>query len=252
MTILSVSGKGGAGKTVLTALMLKVLLNRGKSNILVVDADPSTNLPETLGVEVERTVGDVVNVEFKGKVERDELPPEVDKKAFLEGLILQTLAEQPSFDLLAMGRLEGEGCYCLVNHLLTDIIDRLSGGYELVLMDMEAGLEHVSRRTDRDADIMLIVTDPSKMGFQAAMRIHEIAQKVHIKFRRMCLVGNMFPDDESLRLQLNTLGMEVVGIVPSDPNVASFNLQGKPLLDLPDDSPAVLAVEQIVDRLNLA
>jgi len=191
--VVAFTGKGGTGKTVLTALALKLLLKQGRKNLLIVDADPATNLPDVLGIKIDKTVG-MVATELKKKIgEADQIPPDIDKKSLLEGLILQTLVETPQFDLLAMGRTEGEGCYCLVNNLLTHIIDTLSKNYALTLMDMEAGLEHLSRRTDRDVDILIVVTDPSKMGIETARRIKELAKEVHIKFHKIYLVGNMIP-----------------------------------------------------------
>ncbi|MEM3596358.1 MAG: AAA family ATPase, partial [Candidatus Bathyarchaeia archaeon] len=156
--VISVSGKGGTGKTTITALILKSLIERGSKSILAVDADPATNLPDVLGVKIGRTVGMVVD-ELKRKIDRGEIPPTVTKKELLEGGINSVLVETERFDLLAMGRSEGEGCYCSVNYLLASIIDSISKNYDLTIMDMEAGLEHLSRRTDRDVDVMLVVTD---------------------------------------------------------------------------------------------
>lgn len=250
--VVAVAGKGGTGKTVLTALILKLLLKHNERKILVVDADPATNLPDVLGISLEKTVGMGAN-ELKKKIGSDEIPPGVDKKGLLEGLIMQTLVEAPAFDLLAMGRTEGEGCYCLVNTLLTDIIDTLSKNYDLTLMDNEAGLEHLSRRTDRDVDIMIVVTDPSKMGFETAKRVMDLAREVHIKFQKIYLVGNMFPagTEETLQKKAESLGIELGGIVPVDPNVSNFGIEGRPLLELPDDSPAVVAIEKILEKIGL-
>lgn len=250
--MVAIAGKGGTGKTVLTALTLKLLLKHNERRILVVDADPATNLPDVLGMSLESTVGISAN-ELKKKIGSDEIPPGVNKKGLLEGLIMQTLVEAQKFDLLAMGRTEGEGCYCLVNTLLTDIIDTLSKNYDLTLMDMEAGLEHLSRRTDRDVDIMIVITDPSKMGLETAKRIRDLAKEVHIRFQKIYLVGNMFPPgiEETLQKQAESLGIEFGGIVPVDPNVTNFGMAGKPLLELPDDSPAVMAVEKILEKIGL-
>jgi len=250
--VIAIAGKGGTGKTVLTALTLKLLLKHNGRKILVVDADPATNLPDVLGMSLEKTVGMGAN-ELKKKIGSDEIPPGVDKKGLLEGLIMQTLVEAPKFDLLAMGRTEGEGCYCLVNTLLTDIIDTLSKNYDLTLMDMEAGLEHLSRRTDRDVDLLIVITDPSKMGLETAKRIKDLAKEVHIKFQKIYLVGNMFPPglEETLPEQAESFGIELGGIIPVDPTVANFSMTGRPLLELPDDSPAVMAVEKILEKIGL-
>lgn len=250
--VISVTGKGGSGKTVLTALMLKLLLKHNGRRLLVVDADPSTNLPDALATPVGKTVG-MVATELRRKISGDEIPPEMDKKSLLEGLVLQVLMEKPEFDLLAMGRTEGEGCYCLVNNLLTEIIDTLSKNYDLTLMDMEAGLEHLSRRTARDVDIMFITTEPSRMGLQTAKRIRDLTEEVHVKCRKIYLVGNMFPPTayESLQKEAEALGIELIGVIPTDSNVADFNLAGKSLLALPDNSPAVMAVQRIMETAGL-
>jgi len=250
--VVSVSGKGGVGKTAVTALILKVLLERGERPILVVDADPATNLPDVLGVEVAKTVGDVAT-KLKRDIEADKLPPGVSKGDLLESWVFETLVEGDEFDLLAMGRTEGEGCYCFVNSLLTRILDKLTANYKITLMDMEAGLEHLSRRTDRDVDIMLIVTDPSKMGFETARRIRELAEEVHINVREMYLIGNMFPRglEGLVRRKALEIGLRYGGVIPQDPNIASFNLEGRPLLELPPDSPSVVAARKITEKVGL-
>ncbi len=247
--VVTVTGKGGTGKTTLVSLMLKLLLRNDGKKILVVDADPATNLPDVLDAPVAVTVG-MVATQLKKKIAGDEIPPDMDKKSLLEGLIMQVLVEKPQFDLLAMGRTEGEGCYCLLNNLLTDIIDTLAKNYDLVLIDMEAGLEHLSRRTARDVDVMFILTDPSKMGFQTVKRIRDLVNEVHIKFKKLYLVGNTFPESavEMLKEESENLGVELAGIIPADNNVVLYNIAGKSLLDLPNDSPAFTAVKRILDK----
>jgi len=250
--VVTVTGKGGAGKTVFTALMLKLLLERDGRKVLVVDADPATNLPDVLATPVTMTVG-MVATQLKKKIAGDEIPPEMDKKSLLEGLVMQVLVEKPEFDLLAMGRTEGEGCYCLVNNLLTEIIDTLSKNYDIVLMDMEAGLEHISRRTARDVNVMFVLTDPSKMGFQTARRIIGLANEVHIKFQKIYLVGNAFPENavEMLKEEAEKLGVELAGVIPVDRDVVLYNVAGNSLLNIPDDSPAVIAVREILKKVGL-
>ncbi len=153
-----------------------------------------------------------------------------------------------------MGRSEGEGCYCFVNNVLTHILDTLTKNYGVILMDMEAGLEHLSRRTDRDVDAMLVVTDPSRMGFETARRIKDLAEEVHIDVKKIYLVGNNFPQDmtDTLKKAADDIGVELAGSVPYDENVMSFNITGKPLLGIPDDSPAYRAVEHIAQKIGLS
>ena len=251
--VISVSGKGGTGKTTVTALLLKWLIQNTEKVALVVDADPATNLPDVLGVELRRTVGQS-SKELKDKIEAGTLSPTLSKKEVLEANVFQILVEEDRFDLLAMGRPEGEGCYCFVNNVLTRILDTLTRNYEVALLDMEAGLEHLSRRTDRDVDSMIVVTDPSRMGLETARRIKELVDEVHIDVKNIYLVGNRFTPDleELLRKSADDIGLEYGGIIPVDENVMAFNLTGKPLLDIPDDSPAYVAVGNLAKKLGLA
>ncbi len=251
--VVSVAGKGGVGKTTLVALLLKTLLDSNdRRDILLVDADPAANLPDVLGVKVEKTVGMVAN-ELKKKIEKGELPLGVSKRDLLEAWVYSTLIELDDFDMLVMGRTEGEGCYCYVNSVLTKILDTLLSNYDLILMDMEAGLEHLSRRTDKDVDIMIIVTDPSAMGFKTALRIKELAKEVHINIKEIYLVGNRFPDGMEDRLEkwASRIGLEAAGIIPYDPLVDEYNLEGIPLLKLPSESRAVSATMKIAEKIGL-
>lgn len=251
--VISVSGKGGTGKTTVTALLLKWLIQNTEKVSLVVDADPATNLPDVLGVELHRTVGQS-SKDLKDKIEAGTLSPTLSKKEVLEANVFQILVEEDRFDLLAMGRSEGEGCYCFVNNVLTRILDTLTRNYEVAFLDMEAGLEHLSRRTDRDVDSMIIVTDPSRMGLETARRIKELVDEVHIDVKHIYLVGNRFTPDleELLKKSADDIGLEYGGIIPVDENVMAFNLEGKPLLDIPDDSPAYEAVGNLAKKLGLA
>ncbi|KUO40755.1 MAG: ATP-binding protein [Hadesarchaea archaeon DG-33-1] len=250
--VLAVAGKGGVGKTTLTALSIKILTEAKRGNILAIDANPDSNLSNVLGISVTKTVGTVTG-ELRKSIEKGEIPAQMTKKDILEYRIFDILQETPSFDILVMGRSEGEGCYCLVNKLLRDIVDTLSKNYDLTVMDMEAGLEHLSRRTDRDVDVMIVVTDPSVLGIQTARRIKELAAEVHIEFKKICLVGNRFaPEMEAvLRDEAKKIGIELAGMIPHDDNVLKYNFTGKPLLELPSDSPALLAAKDILGRIGL-
>jgi len=250
--VISISGKGGSGKTTLVALLSKWIILNTDETFLVVDADPATNLPDVLGVKLTKTVG-AVSSEMKDKIERGTLSPTVPKKDLLEGWVFQTLVEENRFDLLAMGRSEGEGCYCFVNNVLTRILDTLTGNYSVTLLDMEAGLEHLSRKTDRDVDTLLVVTDPSRMGFETAKRIRDLVHEVHIDVKHIYLVGNRFSEDlvDMLKTAAEEIGIELVGYLPVDRNVMSFNMMGKTLLDVPEDSPAYMAVDQIARKIGL-
>jgi len=251
--VVAVSGKGGVGKTTTTALMVKILSEANPEiSMLVIDANSDSNLPDVLGTPVSQTVG-MVTDNLRKALEKSEIPPTMTKEDILETRIFEIMKETSSFDLLVMGRGEGEGCYCPVNAFLTRIIDRLSNNYDLTIMDMEAGLEHLSRRTDRDVDIMLVITDPSSMGLQTARRIKEIAKEVNIDIKRFLLIGNRFkPEMEPmLREQAQKLGYEYGGIIPVDDNIFASNLSGKSLLTLSSESPAIPAVKQVLKRIGL-
>lgn len=253
--VVSVSGKGGTGKTTLVALLLKVLLgneNRNFRDILVVDADPDTNLPDVLGIEIRKTVGMVAN-ELKKKVEKGQIPPSVSKREILEAWVYETLVEEDKFDMLVMGRTEGEGCYCYVNSVLTGILDVLLSNYDLILMDMEAGLEHISRRTDKDVDTMIVVVDPSVMSFRTAVRIKELVKEVHIQIKNLYLVGNRFSGtlkEKFWELASNT-GIDVAGLIPEDEKIHEYGITGRSLLELPQNSPSVLAAKEVAKNIGL-
>ena len=250
--VISVSGKGGTGKTTLTSLLLKWIIMNTDEVSLVVDADPATNLPDVLGVDLDRTVGQV-SKDMKDRIENGSLSPTTPKQDLLEAWVFQTLMEGDRFDLLAMGRSEGEGCYCYVNNVLTRILDTLTKNYAISLLDMEAGIEHLSRRTDRDVDVMLVVTDPSKMGFETAKRVKELIEEVHIGVKKTYLVGNRFPPEllDVLEKAADDIGFELAGNIPEDSNVQAFNMTGKPLLDIPEDSPSYRAIEGIAEKIGL-
>lgn len=246
--IIGVSGKGGVGKTSFLALLLKVLIEKNaRHSILVVDADPDSNMPDVLGIDVSANIGLIVN-ELKEKM--DKLPPNFGKAEYLEYRVFDVLYEGDKFDLLVMGAPEREGCYCLVNNLLMKIMDTLTKNYTLVLMDLPAGLEHVSRRTSANVDIMFLISDPSKMGLQTALRIKELAKALHRDFKKIFLVVNKVPKDaeETIIEYSKKLGLDYAGSIPVDEKLAEFNLKGIPLLNLPEDSPAYIAVKKIAEK----
>jgi CO dehydrogenase maturation factor len=245
--MISVSGKGGTGKTSIVALMLRHLIEKTDKIVLLVDADPATNLPDLLGITVRQTVGMAADQLKKNIAERS-LSPTVPKERVLEGWVHQSLVEREKFDLLAMGRTEGEGCYCYVNSLLTRIVGSITKNYDIILMDMEAGLEHVSRRTDRDVDIMFVVTDGSMMGLNTAKRIKDLAEEMSIGFKKIYLIANMVPlsVESELRSKAKEIGLNLIGVIPYDGVLMEFNMRGKSVFDLPLDSDANIAVNKIM------
>jgi CO dehydrogenase maturation factor len=249
--IIAVSGKGGTGKTLTSSLLIKSLISSGK-DILAIDADPDSNLPEALGIEVERTVGDV-REELKKDTAAGNIPSGANKWDILDYKIMESVIETPEFDLLVMGRPEGSGCYCAVNNMLRKIIETLSSNYGIIVIDTEAGLEHLSRRTTQNVDIMLVVTDTSKRGILTAQRIGELSKELDISFKELYLIVNRVkPEKEDAVLKKVTeTGLNVIGMIYEDEIVSEYDLEGKPLIGLPDDSNANTAISKIIKSLKL-
>ena len=247
--IIAVSGKGGTGKTLLSSLLIKTLSEKNK-DILAIDADPDSNLPEALGVEVIKTVGDV-REELKVDTAKGNIPKDMNKWDILDYKIMESVVETPKFDLLVMGRPEGSGCYCAVNNMLRKIIETLSANYDYIVIDTEAGLEHLSRRTTQNVDTMLVVTDKSKRGILTAQRIGELSNELDINFKKMFLVVNRItPDNKDMIIKkAKETGIEIIGTIYEDEEVAEYDIEGTPLVNLPDDSNSVITVSKIVSRI---
>jgi len=245
---IAISGKGGTGKTTIAALLIRAIWKKTGEPVLAIDADPNSNLNELLGVEAKKTVGDIREQLLR---EKDKLPLEQTKEDYLNYMIQSSLVESEGFDLLAMGRPEGPGCYCYVNTLLRKIVDSLSKNYPYCVMDAEAGLEHFSRRTTRDVDVLLITTDPSSRGIMTAKRIVELVKELNTKFGKIYVVANrVTPEvDENIRNQITSLGLECLGTVSEDPLIQQFDLNAKPLTELPESSPARQSIGAIAERL---
>ncbi|UTB33527.1 MAG: AAA family ATPase [Methanobacterium sp. ERen5] len=247
--IIAVSGKGGTGKTLLSSLLIKELSQKGK-DVLAIDADPDSNLPEALGVEVIKTVGDV-REELKIDTAQGNIPKEMNKWDILDYKIMEAVIETSKFDLLVMGRPEGSGCYCAVNNILRKIIETLSKNYDYIVIDTEAGLEHLSRRTTQNVDTMLVVTDKSKRGMLTAHRIGELANELDINFKDIFLVVNRItPKNKDLILKkAEDTGIEIIGTIYEDSQVAEYDVEGIPLITLSNDSESVQTVSNIVSRI---
>lgn len=244
---IAVAGKGGTGKTTFCALMIKQLVNAGHEPVLAVDADANANLAEALGVATPETVGDIV-AEMMG--DRRLRPGGMTKERYLAYRMHQSMAEGDDFDLLVMGRPEGAGCYCYANNLLRGFVGELSQNYRDVIMDNEAGLEHLSRRTLGRADALFIISDATVRGVRTAVRVAELARKVGLEIERMGLVVNRVRDDTLTALEglITDQGLELWGVIPHDAEVECFDLQARPLYDLPDDNHAVRAVRSILEK----
>jgi len=244
--VIAVTGKGGAGKTLLAALLIKILSESTQGGILAIDADPDSNLAESLGVEFQKTVGDI-----REDLLRERLPPGMEKKKYLDAKVFEITVETDDFDLLVMGRPEGPGCYCAINHMLREIIDNITESYDYIVIDAEAGLEHLSRRTTENVDSLLLISDASKKGLETARRITELTQELNIRFNGIFLILNRLTEENKdiLEKEAKKLGIEIIGSIPDDPEVRNYDLVGKPITDLSSESMAYKEAEKIAKRL---
>lgn len=243
---IAVVGKGGTGKTTTSALIIRELIKRGLSPVLAVDADPNTNLAESLGTDVELTIGSVL-AEFMDK--RMSLPASMEKEGYLKMKIEESLAESRDVDFLVMGRKAGGGCYCVPNTILKNFIEKLLPNYKYIFIDNEAGMEHLSRKTVDDLDIMLYVSDHSTKGLRACKRIGELADELGIKVKRRLLIVNRYreADAEVLAPMIEAIDAEKHYTVPDDPEIVSADALQKNFLELSDDLAAVRAISAFVD-----
>lgn len=242
---IALAGKGGTGKTTIAGLLVKYLVQAGKSPVLAVDADANSNLNEVLGLEVTETLGDAREEMKKG------VSAGITKDVFMQMKLEQAVVEAEKFDLIVMGRPEGPGCYCAANSLLTQYLERLMGNYSFVVIDNEAGMEHISRLTTNNIDLLLIVSDGSKRGIQAASRIGQLTRELGLNIERSSLIINQAKDSDAyiIRKSLESYGLELTGMIPEDHGLRTFDLEGRPLVELTEKSPAVSAAFEIFSRL---
>lgn len=243
---LAVAGKGGTGKTTLAALLIQTLIDRGEGPVLAVDADPNPNLGFVLGCKVEKTISELRD-ELLDHIRK--LPPGVTKDDYLEMGIQECLWEGRGVDLLAMGAGEGPRCYCAVNNVLRRCIDRLRGAYRYVVMDNEAGLEHLSRCTTQDVDVLLIVSNGLPVSLQAASRVRELTKKLALRIGAQYLVLNDVDPTDVVRNEAKAqqTGLELLGVVPSDSRLRQLSGEGEPLTLLAPDSAARRALREILE-----
>ncbi len=249
---IAVAGKGGTGKTTLTALIIDHLVKSKKGSVLAIDADPSANLNLALGVPLHDTVGDV-REETATAVGGGKALGGLSKWDYLDLRVNEALVEEPGFDLLAMGRPEGPGCYCAANNILRTSVDRLSAAYDYVVIDNEAGLEHLSRRTTRDVDLLLIVSDPSLRGIVAAGRVAEVIDELKTTVGAVYLIVNRVLGDQLPEFLLQAIGdrkLELAGLVPADPAIGDLDAKGEPIVKLADQAPARRALAAILASLD--
>jgi len=247
---IAVAGKGGVGKTTFTALLLRQMVHQGRGiSVLAVDADPNANLGEALGLTVTATISDLLEQTKDPKA----IPNGMSKQIFIEYKLSQALVETKDIDLFAMGGPQGAGCYCYANDLLRKYIETTGENYDFVVVDSEAGLEHISRRTIPRIDEMFVISDSSARGVRSAGRVHELIRGLKSAVGSLHLIVTKSSEGsmETLSEEIERTGLTLIGDIPLDPMVVEYDLAGKPLFDLPDDAVAVKAVESILNRAGI-
>ena len=243
---IALAGKGGTGKTTMAGMLIKYLLKKNKTPILAVDADCNTNLNEVLGVEITHTLGNA-----REEMKKGDVPSGMTKDVFMEMRLEEAVVEAQGFDLIVMGQPEGAGCYCAANTLLTNYLERLSGNYPYIVMDNEAGMEHISRLTTNNVNILLIVSDSSRRGLLAAVRIDELARCLKIVVDKSYVVINQAreaPSQQAMEM-IKKAKLELIGTVPEDDLIYDYDFKGRPTIELPEDSKSVKAAFEIFDKI---
>lgn len=239
--VIAVAGKGGVGKTTLTGLIIQYLGEKGKGPILAVDADANSNLNEVLGVKVDATLGDVREEVARSEMAKDNpIPAGMTKADYMEFKFDDALVEDDDFDLLVMGRTQGKGCYCFVNGLLQAQLQRLEKNYPYIIVDNEAGMEHISRGVLPSMQTAILVSDCSRRGVQAVGRIAKLIEECDMHPRQIGLIINRAPGgvlNEGTKQEIENQGLHLLGVVPQDETVFDYDCEGKPTINLPEDSP---------------
>jgi len=243
---IALAGKGGTGKTTMAGLLIKYLVKTNRTPVLAVDADCNANLNEVLGLEISDTLGNAREEMKKGVV-----PGGMTKDVFMSMKLEQAVAESEGYDLIVMGQPEGPGCYCAANTLLTGFLEKLQDNYPYIVMDNEAGMEHISRLTTKNVDVLLIISDTSRRGLQAALRINVLAKCLNIGVGKSYVVINQIktePSEQALKM-IAEAGLELAGTVPEDNNVYEYDFRGRPTIEMPEDSVSVQAAFKIFEKI---
>jgi CO dehydrogenase maturation factor len=249
------AGKGGTGKTTVCGLFVDYLVKTGKGPILAVDADANSNLNEVLGVEKPITLGDIREEIAKSDLmEKGPIPPSMSKQEYADFRFGAALTEEKDYDLLIMGRTQGKGCYCFVNDLLRAQIKKYYQNYPYLVVDNEAGLEHISRGILPPVDIILLISDCSRRGVQAAGRIAEMIGQLDMAVKEVHLIVNRAPGgklEKNILDEIHSQKLSLVGVVPQDEDVYQYDAEGQPLVELRDDGPIKIAVRKIIQKLSI-
>lgn len=251
--VIAVAGKGGTGKTSIAALTIKYLIDKKKKPVLAVDADSNSCLNEALGLEVHATIGHLREESLQTIRSGTKRPGGMSMEQLFDYQVQQSIIESKGFDLIVMGRPEGPGCYCAANNIIRKYTDKLSETYSYVVIDNEAGMEHLSRRTTHKVDLLLIISDSTVRGIKTARRIADIVKELDLDVDKHALIINRVSGEEGrgLKKLAETLGLEVAGIVPQDQKVLEYDLRDKAIIELPEDSLAVKAVYDILDGFGI-
>ncbi|MDR3209693.1 MAG: AAA family ATPase [Oscillospiraceae bacterium] len=251
--VIAVAGKGGTGKTTVCGMLIRGLTRRG-AKILAVDADPNSNLNEVLGVDIQTTLGDIRETMVGRELNGEPVPAGMTKQEYAEFMMGDALTEEDSYDLLVMGRTQGAGCYCYVNGVLKTQVDRYSGAYDYIVVDNEAGLEHISRGTLPHIDVLLLISDASRRGIQAVGRIAQMVVDLKLRPGTSGLIVNRAPDGvlpDGVLEEIAAQRLSLLGVLPQDETVYRYDSDGKPSADVPEDAPIKTALRAITDKLGL-
>ncbi|BCV21278.1 carbon monoxide dehydrogenase accessory protein CooC [Moorella sp. Hama-1] len=245
---IAVAGKGGTGKTTFAALLIRYLIEQHRGSILAVDADPNANLNEALGVKIDTVIADILDATKNPKA----IPEGMSKDIFVQYQLAQAMVETKDFDLLTMGRPQGPGCYCYPNDLLRKHLETLSDNYDYMVIDSEAGLEHISRRIIQDVSDLFVMSDASARGIRSAGRVRELVQELQLPIKNMYLVVTKTTGDITpLQGEIERTGLPLAGVIPHDEQVADFDINSRPLFALPASSVSVQAVNSILARCQI-
>ena len=252
---IAIAGKGGTGKTTISGMLVDCLVSRNKGPLLVVDADANANLNEVLGVELPITLGEIrENIAHADMQEPSPIPAGMDKQTYAEFMFESALYESADYDMLAMGRTQGQGCYCYVNGVLKTQLEKYEGSYHYIIVDNEAGLEHISRGTLPSVDIMLLISDCSRRGIQAAGRIKQMVSELRLNPSILKLIVNRAPHgklDAGISEEIARQELDLLGVLPQDDIVYSYDCAGRPSAQVPANAPIKLALSPLIDALGL-
>ncbi len=251
---IAVAGKGGTGKTSLTGLLINYLATEKSGKVIAVDADANANLNEVLGEKIDITLGAIKEDVNRRERDGSSFPGGMTKAQYMKYRLNTAISEGNGYDLLVMGRSEGTGCYCYVNGILREQLDTISNSYDYLVIDNEAGMEHLSRGTSKSVDVLLLVSDCSRRSIQAVARIRDLALELKLNVGELYLIVNKAPEgklNDGIMEEINKYNLNLLGVVPMDENIYEYDSNGKPLVSLPIDSPSKKAFHEILSKLNI-